>query len=132
MTTEARTLHVTIERPPVAVLAFVRDPENLPAWAPGFAQSVRRDGDGWIAETAEGPMGVEFVPDNGFGIADHLVTVSPGVVVLNPMRVLTNERGSELLFTVFRPGELTDEGYAELLGVVQQDLELLKTTLEGS
>jgi hypothetical protein len=127
---EARTLTITIDRSADDVYAFISDPAHLPDWAPGFAHSIHRDGETWVAETVDGPMAVEFVADNPHRVADHVVTVSPGVTNLNPVRVLDNGDGAEVLFTVIRAEGQSAEAFAEIQGLVKGDLALLRELLE--
>lgn len=124
----SRTVTVSIDRQPADVLTYVRDPENLPAWAAGFALSVRLDGDQWRIRTTSGEVTVSFVPENDFGIADHLVADGSGSAVLNPVRVLPNADGSEVLFTLFAPDAADLARDATL---VAADLARLKAVLEG-
>jgi hypothetical protein len=127
----SRTLSVSIDCPPARVYAFVRNPENIPRWAGGLGKSVRRSGDAWILETADGPLGFAFVADNDLGVLDHRVTIAPGVDVLNPMRVVANGTGSEVSFTLFRLPGMTAEKFAEDARLVERDLGALKTLLES-
>src|SRR5712692_6779539 len=126
----SRTLSVSINRPPGKVYEFVSIPENLPKWATGFCKSVRKSDGDWIVETPQGPMKIRFVEKNDFGVLDHYVTVAPGVEVYVPMRVLPNGSGSELIFTLFRLPEMSDEKYAEDASLVERDLRTLKKVLE--
>ena len=128
----SRTLSVSIARPPAEVYAFVSDAVNLPQWAAAFCQSVRRAGAEWIVETPQGPVRLRFVTWNQWGVLDHHVTLPSGEQVVNPMRVIPNGAGSEVLFTLFqRPGR-TDVQFYEDAILVQRDLESLKRLLEGS
>lgn len=126
----SRTLSVSIDCPPGKVYGFVSDPENLPRWARGLCRSVRRSDADWIVETPQGPMKVRFVERNDLGVLDHYVSPAPGVEVYVPIRVLPNGSGSEILFTLFRPPDMSDEKYAEDVGLVEQDLRTLKKILE--
>ena len=126
-----RTLSVSIDCPPARVYTFVRNPENLPRWAGGLASAVRKSADGWIVETADGPLGFAFVADNDLGVLDHRVTLAPGVDVLNPMRVVANGAGSEVSFTLFQLPGITAEKFVEDARLVQRDLQSLKALLEG-
>jgi uncharacterized protein YndB with AHSA1/START domain len=126
-----RTLSVSIACPPERVYAFVRNPENIPRWAGGLAQGVRREGDRWILETADGPLRFAFVADNDFGVLDHRVTLAAGVDVLNPMRVVANGSGSEVSFTLFELPGMTADKFAEDARMVERDLRALKTLLEA-
>lgn len=46
------------------------------------------------------------------------------------MRVLSNGVGSEVLFTLFRLPDMSDEKYAEDMRMVERDLRTLKDLLE--
>ena len=125
-----RILSVSIDCPPERVYAFVRQPENLPRWAGGLGTAVRKTSDGWIVETADGPLGLAFVADNAFGVLDHRVTLAPGVDVLNPMRVVANGAGSEVSFTLFQLPGMTAEKFAEDARLVERARKNLKALLE--
>ena len=127
---QSRTLSVSINCPPDRVYAFVSNPENLPRWAAGLCKSVRKSDEGWIVETAQGPMNLRFAEDNGLGVLDHYVSPAPGTEIYAPMRVLPNGPGSELLFTLFRLPGMSDEKFAEDAGLVTRDLEALKGMLD--
>jgi hypothetical protein len=130
MMRSSRTLTISIKRPAEVVYAFLSNPENLPKWAPGFCQSVRKAGEGWIAETAEGPLPFRFVARNPFGIVDHYVTTGPESEVFNPMRVLPKGPGSEVLFTLFRTEGMSEAKFREDQRLVEADLHRLQALLE--
>src|SRR5258706_13259404 len=115
----SRTLSVSIACLPARVYAFVRNPENLPRWASGLGREVRKTADGWVLETPDGPLGFKFVADNDFGVLDHVVTIAPGVDILNPMRVVANGAGSEVSFTLLELPGMTAEKFAEDAGMVE-------------
>lgn len=50
-------------------------------------------------EMADGRIGIRFAPANKFSVLDHVVTLPDGRSILNPMRVVPNDEGSEVLFT---------------------------------
>jgi hypothetical protein len=58
------------------------------------------------------------------------VTTPAGVEVYVPMRVLRNGSGSEVIFTLFRLPDMSDEQYAEDMQLVERDLKALKELLE--
>ena len=127
----AKTLSVSVERRPGEVYGFVSDPRNLPGWVGSFYRSVRESGSGWVAETPLGSAKVRFVAGgNGFGVLDHYVTLPSGQEIFNPMRVVPNGDGSEVIFTLFRLPGMSDDGYAEDLASVERDLKNLKDVLE--
>jgi hypothetical protein len=130
---EVRHVSVSIDRPPEQVYRFAVEPEHLPKWAVGLGTSFRPQGDGsWIAEG--GPVGratVRFVERNEFGVLDHDVTVPSGETVHNPIRVLPNGRGSEIVFTLFRRPGVSRADFEQDARTVEKDLRTLKRLLEG-
>lgn len=129
-TCESRTVSVSIDRTAAEVYAFLSQPENFPQWASGLCSSIRPDGDAWLADTPNGPMKVRFTAPNAFGVLDHYVYPAPEQEVYVPMRVLAKGQGSEVLFTLFRQADMSDERFAEDLGWVERDLRDLKALLE--
>jgi len=125
----SRTITVSIARPPRDVSDFVRNPENLTRWLT-FITAVRQVGDEWAMETAEGTMTIRFVDKNNLGVLDHRVRLPSGTEVLNPMRVISNGQGSEVLFTLFRLPEMTGDQFAKDAATVETDLATLKRVLE--
>jgi len=128
----ARTLTVTIDCHPDQLYGFVSNPENLLQWATAFAKSVRKSNSDWFVETAQGPVTVRFTPRNTLGVLDHYVTPAPGDEIYVPMRVLANGSGSEVLFTLFRLPDMSDEAFTADAGMVERDLGTLKDLMEGS
>ena len=132
MTAASRTLSVSIARPPAEVQAYVADAANLPRWAGAFCRSVKRDGAQWIVETPDGPVRLRFVTWNQWGVLDHVVLLASGAQVVNPMRVVRNGAGSEVLFTLFQRPGTSDAQFYEDAVLVQRDLETLKRVLEDA
>lgn len=126
----SRTLSVSIGRRPADVYEFVSNPENLPKWAKGLGKSVTKQGADWIVDTPQGPMKIRFAEKSAFGVLDHYVTTPSGMEVYVPMRVLSNGTGSEVLFTLFRLPDMSDEKYGEDTRMVERDLRTLKDLLE--
>jgi hypothetical protein len=126
----ATTVSVSIERPCRDVYAFISHPPNLPRWAAGLARAVRQDANGWIADTAQGPLRLRFAPPNEHGVADHHVSAAEGREVYVPIRVVPNGGASEVMITVFRQPQMTDAQYQADLGLVRADLDRLRRVLE--
>jgi hypothetical protein len=61
---------------------------------------------------------------------DHDVTLPSGVKVYNPMRALPKNDGSELVFTLYRRPDVSDQEFAQDGQSVEKDLAKLKTLLE--
>jgi hypothetical protein len=77
-----------------------------------------------------GRVKVKFAEKNKFGVLDHDVTLRSGVKVYNPIRVFRNNDSSELVFTLYRRPEVSDQEFAEDAKVVEKDLAKLKGLLE--
>jgi hypothetical protein len=63
------------------------------------------------------------------GVLDHDVEL-PGGIFHNPMRVIPNGAGSEVLFTVVQFPGISDEQFEADLNTVRADLNKLRTVLE--
>lgn len=125
------TLHVSIDAPVERVYNYVSDPANLPEWAASFVQSVRREDNAWLADTTLGPCEFRFVTSNDLGVLDHYVRLPSAEETLNPLRVVANASGSEVLFTLFQPPDMSAQHFAENQAMVQRNLQTLKRVLEA-
>ena len=78
-----------------------------------------------------GRVGFAFVPRNDLGVLDHDVTLPTGEVVHNPMRVIADGSGCEVVFTLRRRPGMSDDEFGEDAAAVAADLTRLKQVLEG-
>ncbi|MBX3194774.1 MAG: SRPBCC family protein [Microbacteriaceae bacterium] len=126
-------LHITqsIDRPPSEVAGYAGDPRNLPAWAAGLASGIREVDGTWISDSPMGPVTVAFAPGRELGILDHDVTLPDGTTFHNPLRVLANDAGSEVVFTLYRRDGMTDAEFEADAAAIRADLERLAGILEG-
>lgn len=121
----------TIERSPADVYAFVSEPGNLPAWASGLSVSIDLVDGVWVAESDLGRITVEFVPDNPYGVLDHIVTLPDGSQVTNPLRVVPNGDGSDVVFSLIQLPPADLDAFEADAAAVTRDLARLKVLLEG-
>jgi uncharacterized protein YndB with AHSA1/START domain len=132
MTFPARHISVSLDRPPAEVYAFASNPENLPQWAAGLSGGSIEQVDGeWISESPMGRVRIAFAKQNEFGVLDHDVTLPSGETFHNPMRVVPNDNGSELSFTLFHRASMSDEDFERDAATVHDDLLRLKGILEA-
>jgi hypothetical protein len=73
---------------------------------------------------------VSFVPRNEFGVIDHTVTIESGLRVYNALRVVPNGDGCEIMFTLLRLPDMTDDQFAADAEHIRKDLGALKTLME--
>lgn len=132
MGSASRHISIGIDRPWSAVYDFAADPLNLPRWAAGLAgATVERDGDQWFTESPMGRATLTFVPRNDFGVLDHDVTLPSGETVHNPLRVIRDGVGCEVVFTLRRRRGMTDEEFERDAEAVARDLATLKARVES-
>lgn len=107
-----KLLHISehIDRDVAAVYMYASKVENLAAWAAGVTPNMQ----------------VRFAKNNYFGILDHWVTVG-GATFYNPMRVIEDGAGSEVIFTLRGTPEIDPADEAAIV----TDLAKLKQVLEG-
>jgi hypothetical protein len=127
----SRTISVAIAHPPGEVYDFAAVAENLPRWALGLGTAGERAGEDWVTQMAVGTVRVRIAPRNRFGVLDHDVRMPDGTLVSNPMRVVANGEGSEVIFTLFRRPGATAEAFEADAAAVQADLQSLKRLLEA-
>jgi hypothetical protein len=125
----AHTISVGIAVDPARVYAFASDPANLPVWAPDFVKSMEQQGPSWVARTTLGQAVFRFAPANDLGVLDHDVELPSGTFH-NPMRVVPNGAGSEVLFTLLQLPGISDQQFQQDMDTVRADLNKLRTVLE--
>lgn len=131
MTQKIRHISISINAGHESVYRYVSEPQNLPQWAAGLAQSkISKSGEDWLAESPMGMVKIRFVPKNDFGVVDHDVTLPNGFVVHNPLRVLKNHEGAEVVFTLIQQKDMSDESFEADAAMVEKDLGTLKKELE--
>ncbi|MGC4004621.1 MAG: hypothetical protein QM811_16470 [Pirellulales bacterium] len=125
-----KTVSTYIDCPPNRIYDYVRDANNLPHWAKNFVRSVSESAGGWKIETEHGQLDFRFAPHNTLGVLDHFIRLPTGDEVFVPMRVVANDEGAEVLFTIFRTPIQSDADFARDQELVRGDLRTLKIVLE--
>lgn len=129
---ESRPIGVIIEASAQAVYDYASDPTKLPEWARGLAGSTVQQSDGrWYSDSPMGRVEIAFAPRNDFGVLDHLVTLPNGEATLNPMRVIPNGDGAEVMFIVRKRDGMSFEQWDADCAAVADDLESLRLLFEG-
>jgi|SRR5829696_4062651 len=127
------SVHVStaIDRPADDVYDYVTAPLNLPSWAAGLADQPVQHVDGrWVVDSPLGRVVVAFVGRNELGVADHDVTLPSGETVRNPMRVVPNGDGCDVVFSVRRRPGMTDAELTADIDAVSRDLAALRAVME--
>ncbi|QEC49519.1 SRPBCC family protein [Baekduia soli] len=129
-TGRAETRSISIAAPPEAVLGVVADGGRLPEWAPAFARAARRDGDGWLVDGGAAEFRIRLRVARELGTVDILRPADPPSGAF--LRVLPNEQGSELLFTLLFPGATPEEAVAGQMATVETELEAVRALSEAA
>jgi Polyketide cyclase / dehydrase and lipid transport len=124
------TVSVSVAAPPGVAYDFASDPRHLPDWAGGFVSAIERRGSAWVAQTSLGEATFRFAPRNAFGVLDHDVELPAGSFH-NPMRVIPNGTGCEILFTLLQLPGTDDAAFAADAETVRGDLLRLRQQLEA-
>jgi hypothetical protein len=127
---ESHTFSIAIGRPWKEVYEAIWRPEVFPTWASGLSKtSLERDGEVWKAEGPAGTVRIRFTDHNPYGVMDHYVDTGSGSVIYVPLRVVSNADGAEVLLTLFRQPEMSEEQFLADAESVRRDLIALKTLL---
>jgi len=121
----ADTQTITVPVSSEEAFAFLAEPENLPRWAVGLARGIRREGDAWIVETAQGEMPVRVVADAAQGTIDFYMDVAPGLEAVAYSRLVPNNSGAEYVFTQFQLPGMADEVFAAQRAALAEELAIL-------
>jgi hypothetical protein len=125
MTMRADTQAITVPVSAEEAFAFLAEPENLPRWAVGFARGIRREGEEWIVQTAQGEMRVRVLADAAHGTIDVHMSVAPGLETVAYSRVVPNDAGAEYVFTQFQLPGMADEVFAAQRAALAEELAIL-------
>jgi len=128
----ARTYSVSIRQDWRSLYERIWHPEFFPKWASGLSESeLRQDRGEWVADGPEGPIRVRFTEHNEYGVMDHFVDTGEGNRVHIPLRIVQNGEGAEVLLTLFRQPEMTDEKFSADAKWIMRDLRALKALVEN-
>lgn len=128
---KSQTITVYIDASADRVYAFAAQEENMPRWAPSFFRSVTRENNEWVVDSPLGKAVFAFAEKNPFGVLDHRIRLPSGEEFFNPMRVIANGQGCELIFTLFQSEGMSDEDFARDAELVRSDLEVLRRLIES-
>jgi hypothetical protein len=85
----------------------------------------------WVADSALGRVEVVMAEPNQYGVVDHWVTLPTGETFYNPMRVIADGDGCELVFTLRRQAGVSDADFDRDAAAVTADLATVKWLLEA-
>lgn len=128
------TRSVTINRPYAVVMEYLKDPVRYSQWAVEYFTSpvTKIDEDTYRMQTTMGPRRFRVEADLERGAIDLYITEldKPFSYPL-PIRLLRNQDGVDVLFTLAREDVLSDGDWVSSLEMLEKELAVLKHLLEG-
>ncbi len=122
-----------IAAPAEAVVQYLADPENLPAWATEFCQSVRKEGPHTIVDTRSGPLHLVIRSDSDLGVVDFFVGPTPQQLGVLPTRIVALPAGGSLVsFLLLQAPDVDDASFADQAQGLEIEVQQLKSLLEDS
>lgn len=128
---ESKHISESVARSADELYEYASEPANLPEWATGIGSSVQEADGRWFVNTPVGRAGFAFVPRNEFGVLDHYVTMPSGEVIYMPMRAIPAGDGCEVVVTLRRLPDMSDEEFARDADLITADLARLKRVMES-
>jgi hypothetical protein len=127
---KCRTITVSIDRDWREVYDFASIPHNFQRWAAGLGKRFEGSGEEWTAEDPDGrPIRIRFSRPNDFGVLDHVV-FAEGRETRNALRVVPNGTGAEIMFTILKAPDMSEEVFVADVAAVERDLHALKSQIE--
>ena len=129
----SQQIQIDLDVPFPVAEAFLSEAHNYSLWASGLGAGIKAgpNPDWWIADSPAGQVMIRFSHPNKVGIFDHWVKLENGTEIYIPMRLIPNQDGCLLVFTLFRQPGMTDEQFVNDKQWVEKDLQQLKGCLQS-
>jgi hypothetical protein len=125
-------ISVAIDRPFDEVYDFLAEPMNFPTWASNLGDTFEQINEtDWATKTRNGRTILRFARRNGFGVLDHAVFAEGETPVTIPMRLVRNEGGTQLIYTLFQAPGMDDAAFRSEAEWITSDFNALKAMLEA-
>ena len=133
---ETKTLTVSIDAPFRSVFDDLSDPITHPEWAVSFFHGrAERQEDGEIVANVPrmgGPVRIKVNSHLTSGVVDVFLAPEGGEYGSPiPVRLLENETGVDVLWTLSRPPGIPDTAWTEGLSSMREELQNLKARHEN-
>lgn len=110
-----------------AVHAYLADAENLPAWAPTFAQRVQRDGDELLVN---GVLRMAMPRSAAARTVDFVAAADPRIGLFT--RVVPSGDGCECVLTMGFPSGTPDDAVRAQMDTIATELQAIRSHTEGA
>lgn len=97
---------------------------------PKIMHDAKMSSDGWWSfSTPRGNARLKFKENRSFGILDHIFIDQDSKWDV-PMRIVSSGEVSEMVITLIKPDELTDEQFDSRMVEIEQGIENMKKIIE--
>lgn len=121
----SRTLTISINRKTADVFDAILDSPSK------IMPDAQKNPDGsWSFTTPRGSASLKFNENKQLGILDHLF-VDPEARWDIPMRVVSSGDYSEVIITLVKPKQLSDQSFNERVAEVEKIMESMKQIIES-
>jgi len=125
-TESARTLTASLPQDAQTLFAWIADPENLSRWHSSFCRSIRKEAGSLVVESPRGPVPTRFIRDDHALVLDILAEVAEGLELTNAIRILRSGEGSELVWTLVKPEDVSESIFNEQIRWAGSALQMLR------
>ncbi len=109
---------------PAQVLAYLADAENLPGWAPDFAERVSPSGSSWLVVRDDAEFAIDVLVGAGAGTVDFVAAEDHARGLF--ARVLPNGVGSEVVFTLMFAPDVPEGAVTAQMLTLERELAAVR------
>lgn len=129
MNTNTTTAHFKASKE--ALFSFLSKEENLPAWATGFCQELKTEGDDFKVVTPDGELFFRIDADAATGVIDLVSGPTKDAMIAWPARVTTAPMGGAFFsFTALQMPGVSDAKFAGMCAALKDEFELIRKAVE--
>ncbi len=122
---KSRTITLTVNKKTAEVFdAILNIPPKM------FPDAVKNNDGWWMFQGPHGKARLKFSENEKFGILDHVFEDPDGKWDV-PMRVVSNGDFSEVVITLHKPQNFTDELFSERVKEVEEIFQKMKEAIEN-
>ena len=122
---KSRTITLTVNKKTAEVFdAILNIPPKM------FPDAVKNNDGWWMFQGPHGKAKLKFRENEKFGILDHVFEDPDGKWDV-PMRVVSNGDFSEVVITLHKPQNFTDELFSERVKEVEEIFQKMKEAIEN-
>jgi uncharacterized membrane protein len=121
----------TFEAPKERVFSYISDVENLPKWANGFCQKIRKEGADYIVSSPGGEIYFQINHDQESGVLDMEAGPRKDQTMTWPARVASLPNGGSIfMFTAIQAPDMPDDAFAAQCAEIEREFDNIRRAVE--